>query len=127
MFHDELQLEKRSGQVKLSAGDYWIALDQDNARYAIETLEPQGHDSFFRWGFFNSVLEKKEAYSDYVFEDHAADLLRDEPALQARFDAWKVANAELVSDQNAVLGFIFANCQRYAEPEWRRYPVLCVP
>jgi hypothetical protein len=31
----------------------------------------KGHDSFFRWGFFNSVLEKKEAYSDYVFEDEA--------------------------------------------------------
>jgi hypothetical protein len=38
----------------------------------IETLEPAAHDSFFRWGFFNSVLEKKEAYSDYVFEDSAA-------------------------------------------------------
>jgi hypothetical protein len=42
-------------------GDYFIPLKQANARYAVETLEPQGHDSFFRWGFFNSVLEKKEA------------------------------------------------------------------
>ena len=62
-------------------------------------LEPQGHDSFFRWGFFNSVLEKKEAYSDYVFEDHALELLRDEPELKAKFDAWKGANVALVSDQ----------------------------
>jgi hypothetical protein len=22
-----------------------------------------------------------------------------------------------------VLGFIYAHCERYAEPEWRRYPV----
>jgi hypothetical protein len=126
MFHDDVQLEKRTAQVKLSAGDYLVPLDQDNARYAIETLEPQGHDSFFRWGFFNSVLEKKEAYSDYVFEDHALELLAAEPELKAKFDAWKGANAALLSNQNAVLDFIFANCQRYAEPEWRRYPVLSI-
>jgi hypothetical protein len=126
MFHDHVTLEKRRGQVKVSAGDYMIALDQDMARYAVETLEPQGHDSFFRWGFFNSVLEKKEAYSDYVFEDEAMRLLKQEPGLQAKFDAWKGANAALVKSPEAVLDFIFANCQRYHEPEWRRYPVLSV-
>jgi hypothetical protein len=126
MFHDELQLEKRSASVTVCAGDYWISLDQDRARYVIETLEPQGHDSLFRWGFFNSVLEKKEAYSDYVFEDHALELLREEPNLKAKFDSWKAAHPELMADQVAVLDFIFANCQRYAEPAWRRYPVLSV-
>jgi hypothetical protein len=124
MFHDDVQLEKRRGQVALRAGDYLVPLDQDNARYAVETLEPLAHDSFFRWGFFNSVLEKKEAYSDYVFEDHAEELLRDEPALAAKFDAWKKANPSMLKDQSAVLDFIFANCERYREPEWRRYPVF---
>jgi hypothetical protein len=126
MFHDEVQLEARSAKVLLRAGDWWIPLAQDQARYAVETLEPQGHDSFFRWGFFNSVLEKKEAYSDYVFEDHALELLRDEPALRQKFEQWKSAHPELLSKQEAVLDFIFANCQRYVEPEWRRYPVLSV-
>lgn len=126
MFHDDVQLDKRSAQLMVRAGDVWIRLDQDKARYAIETLEPQGHDSFFRWGFFNSVLEKKEAYSDYVFEDHALELLRDEPQLKAKFEAWKAGNPALQSDQREVLDFIFANCARYAEPEWRRYPVLSV-
>jgi Zinc carboxypeptidase len=124
MFHDDVRLEKRSGQVTLRAGDYLVPLDQDNARYAVETLEPLGHDSFFRWGFFNSVLEKKEAYSDYVFEDHAEELLRDEPGLAAKFEAWKKASPSLLKDQSAVLDFIFANCERYREPEWRRYPVF---
>ncbi|TFW30294.1 M14 family zinc carboxypeptidase [Massilia horti] len=124
MFHDDVQLEKRRGQVKLGVGDYIVPLDQDNARYAVETLEPQAHDSFFRWGFFNSVLEKKEAYSDYVFEDEAEKLLAEEPELAAKFDAWKAANPSLLKDQSAVLDFLFANCARYREPEWRRYPVL---
>jgi hypothetical protein len=124
MFHDDVQLEKRRGTVTLRAGDYIVSLDQDNARYAVETLEPQAHDSFFRWGFFNSVLEKKEAYSDYVFEDHAAELLAKEPELASKFDAWKKANPALLKDQSAVLDFIFANCECYREPEWRRYPVF---
>ncbi|PWF46865.1 M14 family zinc carboxypeptidase [Massilia glaciei] len=126
MYHDDMTLERRTAQMTLQAGDYWVPLDQDNARYAVETLEPQAHDSFFRWGFFNSVLEKKEAYSDYVFEDHALELLRTEAPLKAKFDAWKQANPALLSDQVAVLNFIFTNCERYAEPGWRRYPVLSV-
>jgi hypothetical protein len=126
MFHDGVQLERRRETVTVRAGDYIVPLDQDQARYAVETLEPQAHDSFFRWGFFNSVLEKKEAYSDYVFEDEAERLLAAEPELAAKFDAWKAANPDLLQDQGAVLDFIFAHCARWREPEWRRYPVFMI-
>ncbi|WMW81777.1 M14 family zinc carboxypeptidase [Undibacterium cyanobacteriorum] len=126
MFHDQVELEKRDEVVQARAGDILVYLDQANARYAVETLEPQAHDSFFRWGFFNSVLEKKEAYSDYVFEDSAYEMLQSEPELAAKFEAWKAAHPELLSDQTAVLDFIFANGQRFHEPEWRRYPVFAV-
>ncbi|CAN7610064.1 M14 family zinc carboxypeptidase [Pseudoduganella sp. LjRoot289] len=126
MFHDAVEVEARNGAFQLNTGDYIVPLDQDNARYAVETLEPQAHDSFFRWGFFNSVLEKKEAFSDYVFEDLALDMLETEPGLRASFDAWKLANPALLSDQDAVLHFIFHNGKRHAEPEWRRYPVLSI-
>ena len=94
------------------------------ARYAVETLEPYGHDSFFRWGFFNSVLEKKEHYSDYVFEDLALEMLDTEPALKSAFEEWKTRHPELLTDQRAVLDFIFDNGQRFKEAGWMRYPVL---
>jgi hypothetical protein len=126
MYHDEVQLEARTGSFTVQPGDYFIPLKQANARYAVETLEPQAHDSFFRWGFFNSVLEKKENFSDYVFEDLAMEMLQTEPELKAKFDVWKAANPALLSNQDAVLGFIFANGKRHEEPEWRRYPVLSV-
>lgn len=126
MFHDDVQLDKRRATVQLRAGDVIVPLDQDKAKYIVETLEPLAHDSFFRWGFFNSVLEKKEAYSDYVFEDEAEKLLREEPALAAKFAEWKAANPALLSNQEAVLDFIFANCDKYREPEWRRYPVFMI-
>lgn len=126
MFHDEVTLETSLQAVELRAGDWWVPLDQDKARYAVETLEPQAHDSFFRWGFFNSILEKKEHFSDYVFEDLALQLLKEEPVLRARFEQWKAANPQLLSDPQQVLGFIFENCARHAEPQWRRYPVLSI-
>jgi hypothetical protein len=126
MFHDDVQLERRGVTAQLRAGDYIVPLDQDQARYAVEMLEPLGHDSFFRWGFFNSVLEKKEAYSDYVFEDDAEKLLREEPELAARFADWKQENPALLEDQGAVLDFLFAHCARWREPEWRRYPVFMI-
>jgi Zinc carboxypeptidase len=123
MFHDDVELTTQTERIFAHAGDYLLSLTQENARYAIETLEPQAHDSFFRWGFFNSVLEKKEAYSDYVFEDSAFDMLQDEPELMEKFLQWKMEHPELLSNQAAVLDFIFANGKRFHEPEWRRYPV----
>lgn len=124
MFHDEVELSKQTETIHARAGDYQLSLNQENARYAVETLEPLAHDSFFRWGFFNSVLEKKEAYSTYVFEDSAYEMLQDEPELKEKFELWKKQHPELLSNQTAVLDFIFANGERFNEPEWHRYPVF---
>jgi len=124
LFHDHVEVSVHTEAVHAHAGDVLVDLNQPNARYAVETLEPQAHDSFFRWGFFNSVLEKKEAYSDYVFEDTALEMLQQEPALRKRFEAWKQRFPELLSSQTAVLDFIFSQGQRFHEPEWRRYPVV---
>ena len=126
MFHDDMRLTAQLETYAAHAGDCLVPLNQPAARYAVQTLEPQAHDSFFRWGFFNSVLEKKENISDYVFEDLAWDMLQQEPALNASFEQWKLQHPELLSDQKAVLGFIFAHGQRFAEPGWMRYPVLSV-
>ncbi|MGJ7537482.1 MULTISPECIES: M14 family zinc carboxypeptidase [unclassified Variovorax] len=126
MFHDQLVLATHTERFQARAGDVLVRLDQPNARYAVETLEPEAHDSFFRWGFFNSVLEKKENFSAYVFEDTALQMLEDEPELKRLFEQWKADNPEKLSDQQAVLGFLFAHGRRHAESEWRRYPVVAL-
>jgi hypothetical protein len=126
MFHDEVEVTSTSEMIQARAGDYVLDLNQPNARYAIETLEPQAHDSFFRWGFFNSVLEKKEAFSDYVFEDSAYEMLQTEPELAEKFATWKKTNPALLNSQEAVLDFIFAHGKRFHEPEWRRYPIYSI-
>ncbi len=63
------------------AGDFVVYVNQPQNRYIVETLEPQATDSFFNWNFFDSVLGQKEHYSAYVFEDTAAELLKNDPLL----------------------------------------------
>ena len=126
MFHDGVEVTAESVQHPARAGDWVVPLTGRHARYVVETLEPQGADSLFRWGFFNSILEQKERYSDYVFEDTAWEMLQEEPELRERFDRWKAEHPALVSDPKAVLDFLFANGRRHHEPGWRRYPVLAL-
>ena len=126
MFHDAVVLSTLQTTVQARVGDYLVPLDQPRARYAVETLEPMAHDSFFRWGFFNSILEKKERFSAYLFEDTASEMLQAEPELQRSFAQWKLDHPQLLADQDAVLDFLFAHGQRFHEPSWRRYPVAAL-
>lgn len=127
MFHDSVLLSTHSEAVDARAGDVLVPLDQPRARYVVETLEPEAHDSFFRWGFFNSVLERKQgSVAAYVFEDTAMQMLADEPQLRQAFEEWKAAHPEKLSDPQAVLWFLFTHGRRHAEPEWRRYPVAAL-
>jgi hypothetical protein len=122
--HDVLEVETEARLFDLAEGDWLVPLGGPHDRFVVEVLEPLGIDSLFRWAFFDSVLDRKEAFSDYVFEDEAERLLAEEPGLRDRFEAWKAAHPGLLGDRDAVLGFIFLAAQRYAEPEWRLYPVL---
>jgi hypothetical protein len=122
--HDVLEVETEARLFDLAEGDWLVPLGGPHDRFVVEVLEPLGIDSLFRWAFFDSVLDRKEAFSDYVFEDEAERLLAEETGLRDRFEAWKAAHPGSLGDRDAVLGFIFLAAQRYAEPEWRLYPVL---
>jgi murein tripeptide amidase MpaA len=115
----------REAQATLPAGTYLAVLAEQGpaARYLVETLEPQATDSFFAWGFFDSVLQQKEHYSDYVFEDLAADFLAKNPAVRQQLDAAKQADPALATSGPAQLEWVYQHSP-YAEPGYRRYPVL---
>jgi hypothetical protein len=122
--HDALALRTETLTAHVAVGDWLLPMGGPHDRFVVEVLEPLGADSFFRWAFFDSVLNRKEGFSDYVFEDEAERLLADEPGLRQRFEAWLAEHPELVADSDAVLNFIYTNANRYAEPGWRLYPVL---
>lgn len=119
-------LRKEVESVQLFKGDCLVPVNQKSNRYIVETLEPEGVDSFFRWGFFDSVLQQKEWYSDYVFEDTAARLLDESPELRAEFEAAKQRNEALASSPREQLYWIYLRSPHY-EGSVNRYPVFRIP
>ena len=120
--HNSVKLNPVDMKVKFYQGDYVVYTKQSLNRYIVETLEPQGVDSFFAWNFFDSVLGEKEYFSDYVFEDVAADLLRKDPDLRKKRDDEKLKDPKLAGSAAAQLNFVYRNSP-YFEKTYLRYPV----
>jgi hypothetical protein len=120
--HSNVQVKPTDMPIKFYAGDYVVYTNQAINCYIVETLEPQGVDSFFAWNFFDSMLTEKEHFSDYVFEDIAANLLKKDPELKKKMDEQSAKDPNFIKSANAQLEFIYQNSP-YHEKEGNRYPV----
>lgn len=108
--------------VHLDKGDYIISTNQSGIRYIMETLEPQAPDSFFNWNFFDTVLQQKEGFSPYVFEDVALDMLEKNQTLRDSFLHKKENEEQFSKNWYAQLDWIFKRSPHY-EPAHMQYPV----
>ena len=120
--HSAVNLLAGDQAIKFHTGDYVVYTNQAINRYIVETLEPQGVDSFFAWNFFDSILGQKEHYSDYVFEDIAADYLKTHPELKALLEKEKTINPKLAASASQQLEFVYHNSPWF-EKTYLRYPV----
>lgn len=120
--HSSVQVEKSVKRVQFRKGDYVINTSQPGVKYLLETLEPQAIDSYFNWNFFDAILQQKEYFSAYVFEDTAAKLLKDDAALKAKFDQKKKDDKAFADDGDAQLDWIYRNSVYY-EKTHMEYPV----
>lgn len=124
-FHFGVQLEKRTMRRTFHKGDLLIPVNQRANRYIVETLEPHAPDSWFAWNFFEPILMQKESYSAYVFEDLAAQFLRENPAVKAELDIKRKADPAFAADGAAQLEWVYRHSPWY-EPTHRMYPVARV-
>ncbi|MBV9962028.1 MAG: M14 family metallopeptidase, partial [Parafilimonas sp.] len=85
----DIHLSSHTDSIHFLKGDYIIFTGQDCDRYIVETLEPLGDDSFFSWNFFDAVLQRKEFYSDYRWEDVAAEYIKKHPEVKTLLDEKK--------------------------------------
>lgn len=120
--HSKLKVRPVQQTILYHAGDFVVIPNQASNRYIVEMLEPQGVDSYFAWNFFDPVLMAKEYFSDYVWEDLAADLLRKDTALQKALDEKRAADPEFAKDAHAQLHFVYTHSPYY-EKTHLRYPV----
>jgi hypothetical protein len=80
-----------------------------------------GIDSFFRWSFFDSVLARRIVQRLRVRGRSRTPAGR-RPGLRGASETGG-RHPELLGDPQACSA-IFLSARRYAEPAWRRYPVL---
>lgn len=124
--HSEVHVRREMRNVNFYRGDWLVYTDQPARRYLVETLEPQGEDSFFCWNFFDSVLQQKEWFSDYVFEDVAAGLLEQDATLKRDFEQAMKEDSELRENHWQQLYWIYKRSPHY-EGTARMLPVFRLP
>jgi hypothetical protein len=120
--HSQVKVNPVNRAIRFLQGDYVVYTNQAINRYIVETLEPQGVDSFFAWNFFDSMLSQKEHFSDYVFEDKAAVYLQQHPESRKQLDVEKACNPQLAKSAAMQLEYVY-RISSYFEQTYLRYPV----
>ena len=85
-------------------------------------LEPKGPDSYFNWNFYDEILQQKEWFSSYVFEETAYEILQENPELRKEFDEKRLSDTPFTNNAFAQLYWIYKHSSYY-ESAHLRYPV----
>ncbi len=118
----DVQLNESVQQKIFRKGDWYIPMNQAANRFIIEVLEPQMEDSYFTWNFFDPILQQKEGFSSYVFEETAADYLNKNPSLRKQLEEKKASDTTFAKSASAQLNFVYQHSPYY-EPAHMQYPV----
>ncbi len=121
--HSKIELKTVTKSRQFYKGDILIPMNQVGNHYVIEVLEPQARDSFFRWNFFDSILDQREYFSPYVFEETAEKLLQNDADLKREFEELKANNEEFASNARAQLYWLYKHSPNF-EADYRLYPVI---
>lgn len=123
--HYETKTKSEFKNLMFKKGDFLVSTEQNGVKYLLETLEPEATDSFFNWNFFDGILSQKEYFSDYVFEDTAAELLKESQVLKTGFEFEKIANPEFEKSAESQLDWIYKHSDYY-ERSVGLYPIYRV-
>ncbi|WP_299213564.1 M14 family metallopeptidase [uncultured Aquimarina sp.] len=119
--HYSTTVNKSVEDIIFKKGDLIIPTNQKGFRYLMEILEPEAPDSFFNWNFFDTILQQKEGFSPYVWEDKAAELLKNNEKLRKKFEEKKKDTA-FAKNWYTQLDWIHKQSDNY-EKAHMRYPV----
>jgi hypothetical protein len=121
--HYNTSFERDTISWQFRKGDLLIPMGNDKDRFVVEMLEPNGPDSYFNWNFFDAILQQKEWYSAYVFEDKAALILQQDSILNRRFQQKKQNEPAFAANAQWQLHWVFLNSPHY-EKEHMRLPIF---
>jgi hypothetical protein len=99
-----------------------ILMNQRTNRVAIHILEPRAPDSFVKWGFWNTIFERKEYAEDYVLEKMAREMMAENPQLEREYEETFANDSTFGKDHWSRLYFFYAHTP-YWEKDVNVYPV----
>jgi hypothetical protein len=120
--HRDVRVEVVKEEREFYEGDYLVPTGTEKDRFIVNTLEPEGVDSYFAWNFFDEVLMQKEYFSSYLFDPKAEKILEERPDLKEAFQEKKAQDSTFAGSHRAQLRFIYRRSKHY-EDAHRRYPV----
>lgn len=120
--HYNIEVSKQNKTVNYRKGDYVVPVKNENIRFIIETLEPHAPDSYFAWNYFDAILQQKEWFSAYVFEDQAAEMLKNDPDLKAEFEEKQTTDTTFAKSAFAQLYFLYKKSPNY-ERTINQFPI----
>ena len=123
--HYKTEVTKSTENITFKAGDILIKTQQPGVRYLLETLEPSAPDSFFNWNYFDAILQQKEGFSPYVWEDMAEKFLHENPAIKKEFENKKRDEPAFAKNWYEQLDWIHKQSPNY-EKSHLRYPIVRV-
>lgn len=105
-----------------AAGSVRVPTDQPLGDLAVLLLEPASPDSFFQWGFFDSVLQPTEYVEAYIMEPMAVRMMAEDPALAKEFEQKLIDDAAFRSSATERLQWFYRRTP-FHDPRALLYPV----
>ncbi len=120
--HSQVKTRDTMMKVRVYAGDKVVFVTPENADFIAATLEPKSPDSYFCWNFFDAILQQKEGYSAYVFEEKAVEILANDRQLKEALMKKQQQDSLFANDAGAQLDFVYKHSEFY-EKSHKRYPI----
>jgi len=123
--HYNVKIRKETQEIKIYRGDFRIEMNQDKNRFVMNVLEPENVDSYFAWNYFDNILQQKEWFSSYVFDDLAVEILDGDEKLRKDFESKMESDSLFSVSMDSQLRYIYKRSVYY-EKSHNRYPVFRV-
>jgi hypothetical protein len=118
----QIEVGESEQAIDLKPGDILVPSKQDAALFIHASLQPRAEDSYLTWNFFDSYLQQKEYFSNYVFKDQIAEILVKNQQLQEEYQLRKATDEKFRNSEWDQLYFIYSRSP-YFEQTFMRLPI----
>ena len=121
--HPSKEIERVEQWITFRPGDVLISTKQIGGQFLHSVLQPEAEDSYFTWNYFDSYLQEKEYFSNYVFKDKIKEILQNNPELKKAYETKRQNDSDFANSEWQQLYFLYQNSV-YFEPSYMMLPVF---